>query len=536
MSILTGFARMILWVSPALAMGLAGRQLMQFYQLSSYQHAGYLRALMRLPVKSWWPGLALCVISILFMYVASLSVFWHPVLSALVMFLCAGMIFLSAFVIGLIAYREKKVKTRLVMTARVKRMYAALTGIALLIAWLIHLISPVMGLTALIPGFLPLFVLLASLLMWPFEKTLQMRYRKGAEQILDNYKAGGLHVIGITGSYGKTTVKSILASILRQQAPTLASPASFNTPLGLSRCIREELGQQHLYFIAEMGARHRQDIRVLSRMIKPEAGILVSIGKQHLQTLGSEESVRDTKYELIKGLPKDGFAVFSDDGKYVTECYQKTTISKALVGKEGGDLWAEDIALSPSGSAFTICLPDQRRIACETRLAGAHNIRNILLAAAMALHFGVSHERVKQGILEAYPPASRLQSSVHPKGYTIINNGFNSNPDSSRVALQVLSSYPGRHIVVTPGFIEQGRQEKQANRELGRDIAGVARMVMLIGAKHTRPIKEGLLEGGLKAEDIMVFSSLAKANEFIADTFGEGDVVLYENDLPDHYG
>ena len=120
-------------------------------------------------------------------------------------------------------------------------------------------------------------------------------------------------------------------------------------------------------------------------------------------------------------------------------------------------------------------------------------MRNILLAAAMAIHFGVSLENIRHALLEVSPPPSRLQVSTHPMGYKVINNGFNSNPDSSRKALQVLSSYPGRLIVITPGFIELGRQEEQSNRRLGNDIAAVAQTVLLIGEKRTKPIRQGLL-------------------------------------------
>ena len=191
--------------------------------------------------------------------------------------------------------------------------------------------------------------------------------------------------------------------------------------------------------------------------------------------------------------------------------------------------------LHPEGSGFTLCLPSGERVLCESRLAGEHNVRNILLAAAMALHFGVSLQQIQHALLEVSPPPSRLQVSTHSKGYKVINNGFNSNPDSSRKALQVLSSYQGRLIVITPGFIELGRQEEQSNRRLGNDIAAVADMALLIGEKRTQPIRQGLLESGMREEDIYTFASLEEANKFILGIGGPDDVVLYENDLPDHY-
>ena len=535
MNSLTGFFRLLLVAAPAAAMLLAARQLIQYFQLSSYQTGGFLRALKRQAKQCWWPGFALSVSSIVFILLASFTSSWHLVFQLFALLACASLILLCGFVIGQIAYREKRVKTRLIVTPRVRRLYIALLIIGFLLTWLLLSLVPLMGMAALIPLLMPLWLLAAGLLLWPLEKFIQLLYRLDAQTILEDCRKGGLQVIGITGSYGKTTVKNILYAMMAQRYPTLASPASFNTPMGLARCIREELGQQHLFFIAEMGARHPQDIRVLSRFIKPDAGILTSIGPQHLETLGSIQHVMETKFELIRRLPEDGFAVFNFDGKHVSECYEKTNVPKVQVGIPGSDLWAEEMELHPEGSGFTLCLPNGERALCESRLAGEHNVRNILLAAAMAIHFGVSLENIRHALLEVSPPPSRLQVSTHPMGYKVINNGFNSNPDSSRKALQVLSSYPGRLIVITPGFIELGRQEEQSNRRLGNDIAAVAQTVLLIGEKRTKPIRQGLLESGMREENIYVFPSLDEANIFILEICGPDDVVLYENDLPDHY-
>ena len=528
-------AAVLLSLAAAAAMLPASKRLMQYFQLGSYQFGAYARSFIRQLMKCLWPGLALGLAAALLSLAVIPALRWPSVPAILFTVLMAALILLAGYVIGLLTYRERKVKTRLVITARVRRLSIALFAEGLLLSFLLLRLTHRFWIPALIPLLMPMWLFLAALITWPVEKGIQMLYRKDAKGILDHYRASGLAVIGITGSYGKTTVKNLLAAMLSQRYPTLATPASFNTPMGLARCIREELGQQHLFFIAEMGARHPWDIRVLSRLIRPDAGILTSIGPQHLQTMGSIERIGRTKYDLIRGLPKHGFAVFNFDGKYVSGYYEKTSIPKALAGIPGSDLWAEDLDLFPEGSRFTLCLPSGERLACETRLAGDHNIRNILLAALMAMHYGITPEEIRNALISVNPPASRLQVTTCGKGYKVINNGFNSNPDSSRKALQVLSSYPGRHVVVTPGFIELGRQEEQSNRRLGSDIAAVAQMALLVGEKHTRPIREGLLENGMAEENVHVFASLAQANEFVQENCGPGDVVLYENDLPDHY-
>lgn len=535
MNVLLVLSVWLLWLAPVAAMLLSSKQLVQFVQLSSYQAGGFLRAVKRLPLKCFWPGFVLAALSLVLLFLGSLALGAPPLVALLLSVLIALLILLCGYVLGFLAYQEKAVKVKLVFTARVKRLYAAFLILALLLACLLRRFGLPLGTSALLPLFAPLLLLLAMFLAWPVEKGIQLAYRRDAERILGDYRKSGLQVIGITGSYGKTTVKNLLYAMLSQQFPTLASPASFNTPMGLASCIRAELGQQHLFFIAEMGARHPQDIRVLCRMVRPDAGILTSIGPQHLQTMGSLSRIRETKYDLIRSLPGDGFAVFGDDGKTVRECWQQTEIGKALAGSPDGDVWAEDIAVMESGSAFTLCLKDGRRQAVTTRLAGSHNIQNILMAAAMAVHAGVSLQKIAQALTEVMPLASRLQMGVHPRGYKVINNGFNSNPDSSRKALEVLAGQQGRLVVVTPGFIELGRQETRSNRRLGNDIAAVAHVAILIGEKHTKPIREGLRESGMPEDSIHVFPTLAQANAFINEVFGPGDVLLYENDLPDHY-
>lgn len=528
-------SHILLWLAPVGGMLIAARLIMQFVQLSSYQFGGFLRAIGRRPVQSFWPGAALGLASMVFLLLSLLFVKAPPFFAFVLALFVFLLLQFLAFLLSLVTYREKMVKVPLVMTARVKRLYAALFLVGGLTARLLFRAGGSFVLSAFIPLLLPLWALLAMLFVWPLEKIIQLLYRLDAKGILNACRKSGLEVIGITGSYGKTTVKNLLYAMLSQAQPTLASPASFNTPMGLSRCIREELGPEHRYFIAEMGARHPQDIRVLCRFVSPKFGILTSIGPQHLETMGSIERISATKTDLIRALPKDGFAVFYNDGKRVREAWAKAEISKAIVGSPGDELWAEDVVLTTEGASFTICRNTGERWPVSTRLSGAHNIANVLLAAAMALRLGVSPEKITQALTEVAPIASRLQTYAHQKGYTVINNGFNSNPDSSRRALEVLAAHPGRLIVVTPGFIELGRHEARSNKRLGNDIAAVAQIAILIGEKRTRPIKAGLLESGMPEENIRVFQSLALANEYITKTFGPGDVLLYENDLPDHY-
>ena len=267
----------------------------------------------------------------------------------------------------------------------------------------------------------------------------------------------------------------------------------------------------------------------------PQIGLLTAVGPQHLDTFKTLERIRDTKYELVDALPPDGLAVFQDDGAIVTALYEKTEKDKLLTGSAQGDAWAEHVGVSPAGSHFSLCLKGWEPIPCETRLLGAHNIKNIVMAAAVAKRLGLSREQIARGVASLKPVEHRLQLLQAAGGVTVIDDAFNTNPRSSRAALDVLGSFAGRRIIVTPGMVELGAEEENYNYEFGRYMAGRADVALLIGRKHTAPIARGLADAGFPPESVHTLDSLEEAVRFNRENLRQGDVVLYENDLPDHY-
>ena len=374
---------------------------------------------------------------------------------------------------------------------------------------------------------------MAALIALPVELLIKRMFIRDAMDTLAHQE--GLIRIGITGSYGKTSVKFFLDTLLKMRYSVLATRDSFNTPMGITRVIREDMKPAHRVFIAEMGARHRGDIKELCRLVNPQIGILTAIGPQHLETFKSIERVRDTKYDLISRLPADGYAVFYNDEGILKELYDKTHISKAIVGRPGDDLWAEDVISGYEGSSFNLCYKDGTKLRCTTDLIGEHNINNILLSAIVARYLGLSDMQIKRGIGNLQSVTARLKPQKQANGSIIINNGFNANPHSSRASLKMLSNFPGRKIVVTPGYVELGSKEESFHIEFGEHMAEVADMVLLIGPKRTRPIHEGLVSKGFKEENIHAFKSLKEAQAYLGGILAPEDVVLYENDLPDQY-
>lgn len=515
---------------------LATRGLLHLFQLESYQFPGYVHTVRRNLKKSFMPG---CCIAVVFA-VCSLILFawglnWVPVI------LCTLLIAGTGWAIygNLKMRREKK---RFVLTARVKRLIGTEAVVFLLLGILFlrlfGLFSGAHGtvfLMILVPVFLPVWFALAALCAWPIEKGISEMYFQDAKRMLDNRP--DLIKIGITGSYGKTSVKFILGTILQEKFQTLITPSSFNTPMGLTKVIRSSLLPSHQVFVAEMGARHVGDIRELCRLVHPVYGAISSIGPQHLDTFKTIERIRDTKYELMEALPENGCCFFVEDHGIERTLYDRTEKEKWLVSLEpevGADVWAENMKTGPFGSRFDLCTKGDR-IQCETRLLGRHNIQNILLATAICLKLGMSLRQISRGIVRLQPVEHRLQLIPKPGGITIIDDAFNSNPHGASAALEVLRNFPGRRLIITPGMVELGEMEAVFNRSFGEEMAGSADLCILVGPKHTAPIREGLVTKGFPEEKIYTVRSLQEAAACLQKIEQSGDTVLFENDLPDNY-
>ena len=517
----------------------AAKILLHYFQLESYQFPGYFRTIRRNLLKAFLPGLLMallcCAVLGVFRLIHLENIQWIYIPAAMIIPVAGG------YNIGRFL-SEKKAKKSFVYTARIKRLYAVSFVVLILILSLIYatMKQAFQGQTLsewfliLFPLLLPLWVALCGLLAWPIEKGISEMYFRDAQRILR--KRNDLIRIGITGSWGKTSVKFILGTLLEEKYHTLVTPASFNTPMGVTKVIRTRLEPGHRVFVAEMGARHVGDIREMCRLVHPQLGIITSVGPQHLDTFKTVERVAQTKYELIDALPENGEAFFADDNGICRQLFDRTKKSRHLSGldKRTDDLWAEEIRYSPDGSTFVLCC-GEKRVSCSTELLGELNIRNILLCASVALHIGLTMDQIKHGIRKIRPVEHRLQLIRHPGGLNVIDDSFNSNIQGAKQAFQVLGSFPSRRIVVTPGMVELGDREYEMNREFGAAMSGCCDTVILVGKKRSQAIADGLKGAGFPEEMIRIVSSLEEASSLLQKLAGSGDTVLFENDLPDNY-
>ena len=535
------FASLIFSLGIAAGCIFAAKILIHYFQLESYQFPGYFRTLGRNILKAVLPGI--CMTALLIISVTLLTKAAGENVANPYKVLIGAAIMAAGGIITGKALSEKKAKKPFVFTPRIKRLYAVslivMTGILFLalncISHETGRFKPAEAFILIFPSLLPLWIALCGLIAWPVEKMISELYFRDAQRILK--KRSDLIRIGITGSWGKTSVKFILRTILEEKYHTLATPASYNTPMGVTKIIRSRLEPGHRVFIAEMGARHVGDIREMCRLVHPEIGIITSVGPQHLDTFKTLERVTKTKYELIEALPEDGRAFFADDENICRELYEKTKIKdKHLTGTDSGkdEIWAEDIRYSPDGSSFYLC-SKQEKVFCETQLLGELNIKNILLCASVAFSLGLSADQISRGIRKIVPVEHRLQLIRHPGGINVIDDAFNSNIRGAKQAFEVLNQFPSQRIIVTPGMVELGNQEYRMNREFGAYMAGNCDTAVLIGKKRSEAIAEGLRENGYPEDDIIIVSSLQEATELLKAVAKPGDTVLFENDLPDHY-
>lgn len=457
-------------------------------------------------------------------------------------------------------YKQDQVKKPLVFTSRMKRLtvpFAVFVSILPLLMSFISLTGALpftnLSLANYEPGLLgldvfllvfgwvfgsiliPFMIFLAAGLMQPFENRIQEGFKRQARQKLASMSQ--LKVIAITGSYGKTSTKFMIRDLLQERFNVCATPGSYNTPMGICKVINNDLQAAHQVLILEMGARYPGNIQELCDIARPDISVVTNVGVAHLETFGSQDVIAREKSGIIKNLKPGGVAVLNaDDPRVSAMGGLREDISVITAGLEKGQIKASGIKNDKSGTHFRVETEDGESEAFRIKLLGRHNVQNLLLAAGVARHLGIRLKTMALAASRMEPVEHRLELKEQ-NGFYVIDDAFNSNPVGARNAVEILSSFEqGKRIIITPGMIELGEIEEEENREFGRVIgrAGLDHII-LVGPERTRPILEGIKEINGQAGRVRVVNSLFEANNLLKEIAAPGDVVLYENDLPDVY-
>lgn len=379
-----------------------------------------------------------------------------------------------------------------------------------------------------------IMVYFANIVNKPIEKIINNGFKKKAIKKLKNMS--NMKVIGITGSYGKTSSKNILNDVLNIKFNALKTPKNFNTPVGLIITINNYLDKFNDLFIAEMGAFKKGEIKELCDLVSPTYGILTKIGIAHLESFGSQENIQTGKFELIESLPQDGIGILNGDDELQTSYKLKNNCKIVWIGinNKEVDVRATDIKITNQGIEFNVIFKDDKqKYPFSTKLLGEANVYNILASIALGKELGLSISQLQMGVKKVNQIEHRLEMKKMGN-INIIDDAYNSNPVGSKMAVEVLGMMDGHKIIVTPGMIELGDKQFELNKKFGQYIAeNKIDDVILIGENQTKPIYEGLISKKFKKENIFVLNDVKEAFPLIQKLKQKETFVLLENDLPD---
>jgi len=433
-------------------------------------------------------------------------------------------------------FPRKKEKKPFVVTKRVKRQLWRYNDLLIFLAIILNVFNKVylvliLNIYAIFAYIIPLLVVFRNDRL---EEKINKSFCKKAEKKLKEIP--DLKIVGITGSFGKTSTKHIVNTILSQKYNSLMTPASYNTTMGVVRTINEELKSINNLFVCEMGAKYIGDIKEICDIVHPDIAIITAVGPQHLDTFGTVENVAKTKFELVDSLDNEKGLAFVN---WEDENIRKVNITKKFV-KYGlnseADYYAENIEIDEKGSSFDVVMPENRRINIKTKLLGKLNVLNIVCGVAVADKLGLSEHQIKMGVKFIKPVEHRLELRPNPNGSIIIDDAYNSNERGANMALEVLGSFKGRkRVLITPGIVDLGDKAYEINKNLGFNATKYSDFIILVGEKQAGPLLDGVKEGKYPENQVMIAKDINEAVKKMYEIMDANTVVLLENDLPDNY-
>ena len=329
-------------------------------------------------------------------------------------------------------------------------------------------------------------------------------------------------VIGITGSCGKTTTKSILVKLLEPLLPTAGSPRSYNNDIGVPLTLALAHKDTRA-LVVEMGTNQPGEIASLCRIARPDIGLITNIGASHLEGLGSLEGVAEEKADLARSLPEEGFLVINDDCRFSSFLRSETSAEVLSFSIDGaGDLNATDVYFHSGGTVFRLNGHD-----VSFPLLGTHNVQNCLAALCVGIGLGFELEELLSAVSSLTGGRQRMERS-DLNGLTVFDDSYNSNPDSARAAVRVLAGLHGfgRRVLVLGDMLELGEHAAELHREIGREaVASGVDCLIGVGELAASAV-EGAREAGLA---VSAATHLATTDDALAASgalLKEGDVVL----------
>lgn len=345
-----------------------------------------------------------------------------------------------------------------------------------------------------------------------------------------------LKAIGVTGSYGKSSVKEFLACILSERFKVLKTKKNQNSEVGVARCIIDELKREHEVFVAEIGAYNKGKVKQIAGIVQPQVGVLTGINEQHLATFGSLNNIIEGKFELIDSLSSGDTAIVNWDNEYIrSKVYNSHFMDKKVVkcsvsGK--ADLWGEETEIEKEKLSFKVVSKTGERAEVSLSLAGRQNIINFLMAAAAAMELGVGLEEISRAGEKIAAPKSGMTVKKGKGGVSVVDDTYSANPCGVVAAIEHLKLWQGKKIVVMPCLIELGKESKNIHREIGEMIGRVCDLAVITSLDFLDQIVKGAQTSGMNSARILFLNKTELILKKLKPFFKEENVILLESRVP----
>lgn len=393
------------------------------------------------------------------------------------------------------------------------------------------LINPLINGLLVINAFYILVNILVIFVSNCIEKLILLKYYKQAKKRLKTYNP---FIIGITGSCGKTSIKNYIYECLKNDKIIYKSPKSYNTLVGDLITINKYLNSYNNTFVLEMGLAYKNDIKKITKLIKPNISIISEILPSHLETMKSIDNIVNEKMQIINNMKENGIIIINDDNEYIKNNIDKYNINNNQIIKVGfnsdNDYYCSSYILKKDGIEFVLCDNiNKKEYKMNTMLIGKHNIYNILIVFALLKYLNINNDQIIKNISELKNYENRLEIKKYNE-LTILNDSYNSNINGFINALDVLSLYDTKKYIITPGIVEAGKETINIINKISEKIINICDYCYLINNKNTKYFIKYFKENNFN--NYTIKQTFFEAFEEIKN---KEITVLIENDLPDFY-
>ena len=498
-----------------LSLAPAGMRWLRVAQREHYLAGSVLRF-----ARRWWSvrpdNVALAVVGLVGLVLSA----WWPL---------AALATAAVVIVGPLGLSPKGRTSSLVLTRRLKTL-AAVWLVLQLVVLVLGIVAGAPALFAALGGLLaPALVDAALFVTAPYEDRLAGAFvRKAATRLGEVAPA----VVAVTGSYGKTSTKNHVAHLVGGARRVVATPASFNNRAGLARAVNENLAPGTEVFVAEMGTYGPGEIAELCRWCPPTISVITAIGPVHLERFGSLERIVEAKSEIVDGACA---VVLNVDDPLLAALAGRLEGSGTRVVRAGSESPSADVRVSQVGERLVVSVRGVD-VGGEVEVGPGVRATNLACAVAVALELGIACEQLAPRLASLPAVPNRLTAGRAPSGTIVLDDTYNANPAGTRAALGALGdlSAPGRRVVVTPGMVELGPRQGEENERFAAAAAGVATDLVIVGRTNRRQLVRGW-DSVSGHGPLELVDTREGAVAWVRRHLGQGDAVLYENDLPDHY-